>query len=102
MATAAETKPSKPTAKGARKVRLTLALDGTPYTVKPMAREALPSGAVRGFTLSRIDRRKGKVSHVVAEGFEGLSCSCGDQTYRQTPNGGQCKHLAACRACGLF
>lgn len=93
-ATTTEPKPHR--------ARLTLCLDGTPYSVRPLRRDELPPGAVRGFVLSRTDRRLGRVRHRIAEGFEGASCSCGDQHYRRTPAGSECKHLAAARACGLF
>lgn len=89
--------PSKP-----HRVRLTLCLDGVAYTVRPLRRHELPEGAVRGFCLTRTDRRLGRVRHAIAEGFDGASCSCGDQRFRQTPAGGECKHLAAARAVGLF
>lgn len=82
--------------------RLTLALDGVAYVVKPVGRAALPFGSVRGFTLSRIDRKQGRTTHTVADGFDGPSCTCPDQTYRQTPTGGICKHVAACQAVGLL
>ncbi len=84
------------------RVRLTLLLNATPYTVKPIPRPNLPPGAVRGFWFSRTDGRIGKVQHQLVEAFEGLTCTCGDQTYRQSPAGGICKHLAAAQACGLF
>lgn len=89
------------TAKGHR-VRLTLCIDGTPYSVRPLARADLPFGAVRGFVLSRTDSRLGRVRHAIAEGLDGPVCSCGDATFRQLPSGGECKHVAAARACGLF
>lgn len=85
-----------------RKVRLTLALDGTPYTVRPLPRAELPPDAVRGFVLTRTDARVGKVRHAIVEGLDGLACSCGDSTYRQLPAGGRCKHIEAALACGLF
>lgn len=84
------------------KVRLTIALDDVPYVVRPVRGDALPFSAVRGFTFTRTDRRLGRVTHTLIEGFEGVACSCGDQTFRQTPKGGECKHLAAARAVGLF
>ena len=101
MATTTQAKPI-PAAPAARRVRLTLAIEGTAYAVRPVQREAMPEGAIRAFTLSRSDHRLGRVVHRIAENFDGLVCSCGDQTYRQTPTGGQCKHLAAVVACGLF
>lgn len=86
----------------AHRVRLTLVLDSTPYTVHPIPSADLPPGAIKGFVLSRTDRRLGKVQHRVVEAFEGPSCNCGDQTYRQSPTGGICKHIAAAQACGLL
>jgi len=97
---ATTTKPASPMP--THTVRLTICIDATPYAVHPLGRDAMPFGAVRAFRLTRADRRMGKVSHVVVEGIEGLACSCGDQTYRRTPQGTICKHLAACQACGLF
>ena len=94
--------PDPTDAAPAHRARLTLDLDGTPYVVRPVPRGRLPPGAVRAFTLTRPDRRLGKVRHRVAEGLEGLACTCGDQQYRQAPVQGLCKHLAACLACGLF
>lgn len=82
--------------------RLTLAIDGTPYGVRPARGEDVPSEATRVFVLTRSDRRLGKVRHVVAMVPAGLVCSCGDARYRQLPLDADCKHCAACRVVGLF
>lgn len=96
--------PAPKTSKAApqHRVRLTLCIDSTPYTLRPTPRADLPSGADRGFILTRTDRRVGKVRHAIVSGPGGVGCSCGDQTFRQSPNGGLCKHLAAARAVGLL
>ena len=83
------------------RVRLDLTINGQAYSVRPVAGQELPPGGVRGFTLTRVDRRQGKVRYMVAERIDGLTCSCADQKFRRS-HGGTCKHLAAASACGLF
>lgn len=106
MPAATSIKPShgrtNPTPARGHRVRLTLCIDGIPYAVRPLGRADLPFGAVRGFVLSRTDAQVGRVRHAIAEGLDGPVCSCGDATFRQLPSGGECKHVAAARACGLF
>lgn len=86
----------------ANTARLTLALGSTEYRVRPLAVAELPTGAARGFRLTRTDGQCGKIAHIVALSPRGASCSCGDFRHRQASAGGACKHLRAARACGLI
>lgn len=96
------TDETNPTPARKHRVRLTLEIDGTVYLARPLTREELPFGAVRGFCLKRSDRKLVWVRHRIADGIEGSMCTCGDQQFRQSPAGGECKHLLAARACGLL
>lgn len=78
--------------------RLTLSINGDAYSVRPLSRDELAFGAVRAFRLTRRDKIFARVAHVVVEAIDGLNCNCDDFRPKQST----CKHLAACRACGLF
>ena len=100
MATHRETETDAPAT--THRVRLTLRLDGTDYSVRPIPPRDLGPDVVRAFLLVRRDAKLGRVRHTVRETILGQFCSCGDQTYRRGPTGDACKHIAACRACGLL
>lgn len=101
MATASKPRKIKPPP--VRTARLVLTIGGTPYVVRPVESDRLPVGATRGFTLSRTDRRLGRVRHLIVTGPRWLACSCGDHRYRHQsgPPADACKHVLAARATGL-
>ena len=102
MATATDSTQTTTTEPTTHRASLTLRIDGTPYSVRPIARADLGPEVVRGFRLSRPDPKLGRVQHLIQESILGMACSCQDQQYRRSPAGDQCKHIAAAVACGLF
>jgi hypothetical protein len=94
------TKTSKPAPKAPAPVSgrcsLTLKINGVPYRVRKLDPEF---GRHRAF---RLTKRDGDF-HDVIDGLYGAECTCGDFVFRRDgldPTG--CKHVKACRACGLI
>lgn len=76
--------------------RLTLTINGVSYRVKPLPADF---GGLKAFRLTRPDGE----FHDVARHVYGAECSCGDFVFRRDGIDEQgCKHIKACRACGLL
>lgn len=65
-----------PTSTSANRARLVLEINATAYSARPLAPGELPTGAARGYRLSRDDPRSGRVVYLVTAGRVGMACSC--------------------------
>jgi hypothetical protein len=76
--------------------RLTLTIDGTEYTVRPLT---VAWYGRRAFRLRKADG----TSYIISrDGIGQLACECGDYVWRHEPEGTHCKHLRAARALGIL
>ena len=77
----------------------TLTIAGQVYAVE---RADAPSGFRVAVRLTRVDRRRGLVAHVVAKsGAHDLTCSCEAFSYRRDRSE-LCKHIAAATSAGIL
>lgn len=77
--------------------RLTLHINGTAYTVRPIPCD--PAAAVRAFRLRKSDG----TTYDVARAAFGTVCDCPDfEFHRDGIDPAGCKHIKAMTACGLL